>query len=198
MPRAKCTLYDPGIEVALIVRWPEGGISGGMVFSELISNIDLLPTLIEAAGGAPDPRMQGRSFLPLLANQGYAARERVFAEKTYHSYYDPMRCIRTPRHKYIRNFETGFAVDVPGDAQQGAIFRSDPSRYSTDRSAIVEFYDLERDPAEEQNLAGRKELKTVEGELDRELWRWMEETGDPLLKGPIASPRYRLALANRR
>jgi arylsulfatase A-like enzyme len=194
MPRAKCTLYDPGLEVALIVRWPGGGIGGGVVGSELVSNIDVLPTLLEGAGATIPPGIQGRSFLPLLRGDAYEPREAIFAEKTYHSYYDPMRCVRTQRHKYIRNFETGFAVEVPADIQQGPIFRANPSRYSTDRPNVVELYDLEADPLEEHNLAGSPNLKAEEEELSAELWRWMRETDDPLLNGPVASPRYRQAM----
>jgi arylsulfatase A-like enzyme len=194
MPRAKCTLYDPGLEVALIVRWPGGGIGGGVVRSELVSNIDVLPALLEGAGAAAQTGIQGRSFLPLVRGDAYEPREAIFAEKTFHSYYDPMRCVRTRRHKYIRNFETGFAVEVPADIQQGAIFRANPSRYSTDRPNVVELYDLEADPLEEHNLAGSPSLKAVEEELSAELWRWMRETTDPLLNGPVASPRYRQAI----
>ncbi len=194
MPRAKCTLYDPGLEVALIVRWPGAGIGSGVVRSELVSNIDVLPTLLEGAGAPVQAGIQGRSFLPLLRGDAYEPREAIFAEKTFHSYYDPMRCVRTRRHKYIRNFEAGFAVEVPADIQQGPIFRANPSRYSTDRPSVVELYDLEADPLEEHNLAGRPNLRSVEDELSAELWRWMRETDDPLLNGPIASPRYRQAM----
>ena len=196
MPRAKCTLYDPGLEVALIVRWPEGGIGGGVALSELLSNIDVLPTLLECAGAAAaaPAGIQGRSFVPLLRGGAYESREAIFAEKTFHSYYDPMRCVRTRRHKYIRNFETGFAVEVPADIQQGPIFRANPSLYSTDRPNVVELYDLEADPLEQHNLAGTPSVKAVEEELSAELWRWMRETDDPLLNGPVASPRYRQAM----
>ncbi len=93
-----------------------------------------------------------------------------------------------------RDFEAGFAVEVPGDIQRGAIFRADPSRYSTDRPSMVELYDLDADPLEQRNLAGTQGAGAIERELGAELWRWMRETGDPLLKGPIASPRYRLAM----
>lgn len=154
----------------------------------------MLPTLLEAAGAALPAGIQGRSFLPLLRGGSYKPREAIFAEKTFHSYYDPMRCIRTRRHKYIRNFETGFAVEVPGDIQEGAIFRADPSRYSTDRASTVELYDLDTDPHEKRNLAGRPGSEGVEQQLDAELWSWMRETDDPLLNGPIPSPRYRQAM----
>ena len=105
-----------------------------------------------------------------------------------------MRCIRTDRYKYIRNFETAFAVEVPADIQAGPIFRSDPSRYSRDRSSITELYDLETDPLEMTNLAGRPEVAKIERELSGRLWSWMRETSDPLLNGPVGSPRYRQAI----
>jgi arylsulfatase A-like enzyme len=194
MPRAKCTLYDPGLEVALIVCWPGGGIGSGVVRSELVSNIDVLPTLLEAAAASLPNGIQGRSLLPLLRGAAYEPRNAIFAEKTFHSYYDPMRCVRTGGHKYIRNFETGFAVEVPADIQQGPIFRADPSRYSTDRPNVVELYDLEADPLEENNVAGSPSLKVIEDDLSAQLWNWMQATDDPLLNGPVASPRYRLAM----
>jgi arylsulfatase A-like enzyme len=188
MPRAKCTLYDPGLEVALLARWPAGGLAGGATRSDMVSNIDVLPTLLQAAGVPAPQDVQGRS---LLAGGG---RDAIFAEKTFHSYYDPMRCIRTERHKLIRNFESAFAVEVPADIQAGPIFRSNPSRYSTDRPSTVELYDLEADPLEQRSLAGTPEMEEVERDLGNRLWRWMRETGDPLLDGPVPSPRYRAAL----
>ncbi|MFZ0216640.1 MAG: sulfatase/phosphatase domain-containing protein, partial [Candidatus Dormiibacterota bacterium] len=198
MPSAKCTLYDPGIGVALLVRWPHGGVRRGRVIPELASNIDVLPTLLEAAEIPAAKEIQGHSLLRRLRDEPVGSHGAIFAEKTFHSYYDPMRCIRTERHKLVRNFETGFAVEVPGDIQQGAIFRADPGRYATDRRHLVELYDLEADPLEQCNLADAPELAQVRRELDEQLWSWMEETSDPLLQGPIASPRFRLALQSRR
>ena len=186
MPRAKCTLYDPGLEVALLMRWPGG--PGGQVRDDLVSNIDVLPTVLEVAGVPIPAGVQGRFLL-----RG-AGRDSIFAEKTFHSYYDPMRCVRTRRHKLIRNFETAFAVEVPGDIQAGPIFRADPPRYSKDRPNVVELYDLEMDPLEQRNLSGSKEVAEIETKLSADLWRWMRETDDPLLEGPVPSPRYRLAM----
>ena len=186
MPRAKCTLYDPGIEVALLARWPAGGLSGGKVRTQMVSNIDVLPSLLMAAGLPVPDAVQGRSL-----DEG---RDAIFAEKTFHSYYDPMRCVRTERHKLIRNFESAFAVEVPADIQAGPIFRSDPTRYSKDRPSFVELYDLEADQLEMTNLAGRPELADLQKTLSDRLWAWMRETKDPLLAGPIASPYYRSAM----
>lgn len=186
MPRAKCTLYDPGIEVALIARWPGGGLSGGRVQQEMVSNIDVLPTLLSAAGVPLSEGVQGQELTE--------GRDTIFAEKTFHSYYDPMRCVRTRRHKFIRNFESSFAVEVPGDIQAGPIFRADPLRYSRDRPSLIELYDLEKDPVEIENLAGRPEVATIQNDLSDRLWHWMRETNDPLLEGPIPSPYYRRAM----
>ncbi len=197
MPRAKCTLYDPGIGIALIVRWPDGGVPLGSAVPDLVSNLDILPTILQAAGFPIPAEVQGTSILALLRGEPHRARKAIYAEKTFHSYYDPMRCVRTERFKYIRNFETAFAVEVPGDVQRGPIFRSDPSRYSGDRRQLVEFYNLFADPLEQHNLVGSPELAGVQRELDRRLWQWMEETQDPLLSGPIASPRYRMAIQER-
>ena len=194
MPRAKCTLYDAGLEVALLARWPDGGIRRGDILEQLISNIDVLPTLLEAAGFAIPAGVQGRSFLPLLRGEAYEPREWIFGEKTFHSYYDPMRCVRTRSYKYIRNFESAFAVEVPADIQQGPIFRANPGRYSADRPSIVELYDLDQDPLEEHNLAGDPAVAAIENELSERLWSWMRETADPLLDGPVPSPRYRQAM----
>ncbi len=195
LPRAKGTLYDPGIETALLLRWP--GLGQGIgVTDGLVSNVDFLPTLLEALDVPRPGNLQGRSYLPLLRG-GRAGRDAIYAEKTYHSYYDPMRAVRTARHKLIRNFETAFAVEVPGDVQQGGAFRSDVARYVATTHPEVELYDLEADPLEERNLAGQPATAVLERELDEQLWAWMAETGDPLLSGPVASPAYRSALQQR-
>jgi N-sulfoglucosamine sulfohydrolase len=198
MPRAKCTLYDPGIGIALLVRWPDGGVRPDAVVPGLVGNVDVLPALLEAAGAPVPTPVQGTSLLPAARGTSTDGRQAVFAEKTYHSYYDPMRCVRTDRHKLIRNFDSAFAVEVPGDVQQGAIFRADPGRYVADRRSAVELYDLERDPLEQHNLAGQSDLAALQRDLDARLWSWMEDTQDPLLRGPVPSPAYSLAMSQQR
>ncbi|MDQ3855628.1 MAG: sulfatase-like hydrolase/transferase, partial [Chloroflexota bacterium] len=195
MPRAKCTLYDPGIGVALLLRWPAGGIVGGAVFPQLVSNVDMVPTLLAAAAASVPQGLQGHSLLPLLRHEHYEPQDAVFAEKTYHSYYDPMRTIRTERYKLIRNFETCFLVECPGDVQLGAIYRSDLERYVSTTHPDTELYDLQSDPLEQRNLSGDGAYEEVESELNTRLWRWMEQTGDPLLKGPVPSPAHVRSMA---
>ncbi len=197
MPRAKCTLYDPGIEISFLMRWPVAGLSGGRVVDEMISNIDILPTVLEAVGVPVPPNVQGNSFLPLLRGDAFPGRTELHAEKTYHMYRDPMRAVRTERFKYIRNFETTFQVEVPSDVQVGAIYREHAELYCVGEHPPVELYDLVTDPTEQDNLAGNARLAEVEGWLDSRLWTWMERTGDPLLIRPVVSPRYWSSVENR-
>src|SRR5258707_15242747 len=100
MPRAKCTLYDPGIEVALLWRWPNF-LPAGRVVRDIVSNVDVTPSLLDALGLPVPAAVQGRSFWPLLAGDHYVARDEIFAEKTFHTYYEPMRSVRTLHPKLI-------------------------------------------------------------------------------------------------
>jgi arylsulfatase A-like enzyme len=185
-PRAKSTLYDPGIRTALIMRWPTG-FAGGRQFRELLSNIDLLPTILEAAGLVAPRQVEGGSFWPLLAGGRYRQRDSIFAEKTYHDTYDPMRAIRTERYKYIQSYEHRPWLPLPTDIRRSLSGRAMPAKYREPRDP-EELYDLSRDPLEMENLAGKAEHEAVRRELAHQLTRWQEETQDPLLNGPMPAP----------
>lgn len=189
-PRAKGTLYDPGIEVALLMRWPAGGIAGGRVLAPLVSNVDVLPTLLEAAGVPAPASLHGRSLMPLLRGERETFRDVVFAEKTFHNEYDPLRCVRTERYKLIARFETSNPVEAPADVMRGPTYATMIEELLRPWAAPFELYDLEADPWERENLSGSPELRALESDLRRKLLVWMEETGDPLLRGPVASPFY--------
>jgi arylsulfatase A-like enzyme len=184
-PRAKGTLYDPGIQVAFLARWP-GLIRSGAAVKALTSNADVMPTLLEAAGVAAPTRVQGESFLGALRGKGGSARTAVFAEKTYHEHYDPIRCVRTERFKYIRNFEERPNLVMPSD-----IYNSTTRQSMTDDEAFwgrrpaEELYDLLADTGETNNLALAPEMQEIKRGLELQLIEWMSETADPLLKGPI-------------
>lgn len=187
MPRAKCTLYDPGIEVALLMRWPSTGLGDGRVVSELVSNVDVTPTLLDALGIQSPHALQGRSVWPLLRGDSYEPRSEVFAEKTFHTYYEPMRAIRTDHHKLIVNFEVSTRVDVPSDIRESPIYPLMLKQFDDVRPP-VELYDLAVDRWEQRNLAGSPEYTSIEIELRQRLLEWMRSTDDPLLDGPVASP----------
>ncbi len=189
-PRAKGTLFDPGIATMLFVRWPQR-CGGGLRREEMVSNVDILPTLLDAIGVPCPDRVQGQSFLPLLDGKPYAERSEVFAEKTFHDCYDPMRCIRTKNHKYICYFEKSALHRVPGDILGGGASRELGLLHRDGGEAL---YDLTSDPGETANLVNDSDSRETLADLRCRLLQWMRETGDPLLTGPIASPFYAKAL----
>ena len=188
-PRAKCTLYDPGISTALILRWQAGGVKAGDVRGELLSNVDLLPMLLELVGVALPANLHGRSFAALLRGAQFQPRDAVFAEKTFHTYYDPMRAIRTERWKYIVNFEEGHRIEAPTDILvSGSYLAMIPTL--AEHRPHFELYDLVKDPNEKTNLAGNTETANTERDLRRRLYDELKKTGDPLLEGRVVSPTY--------
>ena len=143
----------------------------------------------QALGGvAPRPYI-GRPPTGRSKQRPYTPRAEVFAEKTFHTYYEPMRCVRTSTHKYIVNFEVSTAVDVPADVRESPAYVLLAHELDRVRDH-VELYDLAADPWEQENLAGRPEVAETEADLRGRLLRWMRETEDPLLEGPVASPYY--------
>ena len=189
MPRAKGTLYDPGIEVAMLMRWPVGGVAGGRVLNELLSNVDMVPTMLEGLSVTLPANLQGKSFWPLLNGGKYTPHTEIFAEKTFHTYYEPMRCVRTTTHKYIVNFEVSTSVDVPADVQESPIYPLLIKKFNGVRPHM-ELYDLISDPLEATNIAGQDEIASLEADLRTRLLTWMRETADPILQGPVPSPYY--------
>ncbi len=188
-PREKTTLYDRGIETFLIARLP-GVIPAGKCYDELVSNVDILPTLIEAAGGSPPDQIQGRSLLPLMTGGHYTPREALFAEKTFHTSYDPIRCVRTRKYKYIFNFESVRPENYCLDISYKPVLLECIDKLSKRPDRWDELYDLEADPRETNNLAESPDHQDVRHQLATQLAEWMAATADPLLHGPVASPRF--------
>jgi arylsulfatase A-like enzyme len=189
MPRSKGTLYDPGIEVALLWRWSSGGAVGGRLVPEMVSNVDVAPSLLEALGMQIQSNMHGQSFWPLLTGAAFTPRSEIFAEKTFHTYYEPMRAVRTARHKLIVNFEVSTRVDVPADVRESPIYPLMLAGLDGIRPP-VELYDLDHDRWEQRNLADDPDYADIQSDLRQRLLHWMHSTDDPLLRGPVPSPYY--------
>jgi len=196
-PRAKGELYDPGIGTARIIRWPAGGWSGGKRHRELLSNVDILPTLLEACGIQVPDTVQGKSSVNLLSGGLYAKRDAVFSQKTLHDTYDPMRSIRTERYKLIWHFEwlgndSFFAI--PGDIVHcPSVAENEPSRMR--RPSVAELYDLYEDPNETRKLFDDPAYSKIRSDLQRRLTAWMNEVDDPILRRPVETPFFRCSIA---
>ncbi len=187
LPHGKGSLYDPGSNVPFVIRWP-GVVKGGGESRALISNEDLAPTILAAAGLPAGPKMSGQSFLPLLKGETYTPRKHIFVERGPHgsapvtvnmrsSGYDLGRAVRSDRYKFIYNC-TPWIPYGPVDSAGGAGWRemtaaneagklSDGLRatYFTAPRPVYELYDLQADPSELKNLSGTPALADVENEL---------------------------------
>lgn len=186
-PAMKCNLTDHGIGVLLMMRGPDG-FTGGRVIDAMVSQLDLFPTFCDLLNIARPPWLQGVSLMPLIRKQVATVHEAIYAQVNFHCPYEPQRCIRTERFKYIRRF----------DALRGPVVANcDPSpsrdvwlRHGWTQQMIPreELFDLLFDPNENNNLADRPAYAAVRDELRQRLVKWQRETRDPLLDGPLPAP----------
>jgi len=148
----KRQMYEESMRVPLLAFSP-GQIPPGTKVTALVQNIDIAPTILEAAGLKQPQRMDGRSFLPLLLGKSMPWRDAVF----YEYYWEPnypqtptVHGVRTERYKYIRYYGLW---------------------------DIDEFYDLRDDPQELHNLIRDPASQHLVKDLNRRLFDWLEQTG---------------------
>ena len=186
-PGGKSTLSDRGLGVMLIVRGP-GGFHGGRVNDALVSQIDIFPTLCELIGIEPPEHLQGRSLVPAVRGDVRDVNQAVYGELTYHAAYDPQRAIRTRRHKYVRRWgdrDLPVLPNIDDSPSKDLLLHHGLAEMPRARE---ELYDLLFDPNETHNLAESPDHANVLAMLRQGLETWMEETGDPLLDGPVPAP----------
>ena len=195
LPHGKGSLYDPGCNVPFVVRWP-GVVAPGGDSSALLSGEDLAPTVLAAAGLKSAPGMTGVSFLPILKGAAAKTRDYVFTERGPHgsapvqvgmsnSGYDLSRAVRSGRYKAIYNC-TPWLPYSPVDSAGGPAWKSIQdlhgkgglaaglaATYFTTPRPVYEFYDLEKDPAELNNLSGKPEVAEAERALRLEMAKKM-------------------------
>lgn len=189
--RAKTTCYEAGVRVPIIVRWP--GAKRGITRDELVSTVDIMPTVLDAAGISPRPELPGQSWQPLLQAKSVAWRQTLTTEHTSHkpTDYFPRRSIRDARYKLIVNLAADRGNPILStDADTAYEISRDPSYAgSVTRRAFdtlaqpppEELYDLQVDPNELVNLAGRPEYLKIQDRLRAQLLEWRTRTADPLL-----------------
>ena len=186
-PEMKCNLYDGGIGIRLAMRGP-GGFEGGAACDALVSQMDIFPTLCDLLQIQPPSWLQGKSFLPVVRKGVAEINEDVFAEVNYHAAYEPQRCVRTKRWKYIRRF--GSRVNpVLCNCDDG------PSKTLWVKNGWKErilpreeLFDLLFDPNEGRNLVDSPAVQPALVDMRGRLDRWMRATNDPLLAGPVKAP----------
>ena len=185
--RGKCWLYDSGLHVPLIIRWP-GKTSSRKVNTSLVSMIDVSATILEMAGVEVPEWMDGQ---PLLG-QKVPERNCIFAGRDLiDEVMDPMRCVRTKKFKYIRNYnpENGYEECryvqenrpmlsvIRQLALEGKLTPAQKLLLKTQKP-VEELYDLDSDPHELKNLAGSASHQAELVKLRSLLDGWLADTGD--------------------
>ena len=153
-PRNMCNLTDYGMRIYLIIRGP-GGFTGGHVEDALVSLIDLAPTVYDMAGIDTPSFVNGQSLLPLIDGTTETLHDAVFSEVNYHAAYEPMRCIRTDRYKYIRRYDNRDKLVLPNTDDTPTkqfLLNHDWTDQPRDQEML---YDMIFDPYEANNLIGR-------------------------------------------
>ncbi len=187
LPRGKGSLHDMGCHVPLVVRWP-GVVPAGTESRALLSGEDFAPTLLEAAGIEVPKRITGQSFLTLLQGKPHTPRTHVFTERgphgsaasteeMYTNALDLSRAVTSDRYRLIYN-NTPWIRYAPVDSSNGpgwldikaahaagTLDKRLSQIYFAQPRPVYELYDLEKDPAELQNLSGKPEVAEVERNL---------------------------------
>ncbi len=187
-PRDKRWVYDGGIHVPLIIRWPDGRDAGAMA-ERLISFVDLPASVLSLAGVRIPPHLEGRAF---LGPQAGAEREWVFAAADRHDEAtDRIRAVRDKRYKYIRNYQpqTPYGQDLDfrnnlGTMQEmfrledEALLEPPADWYFRQTKPVEELYDTEIDPFELDNLADDPAQAQRLERMRAAHFDWVERTGD--------------------
>jgi uncharacterized sulfatase len=188
LPRHKRWIYDSGIHVPLIVRWP-GTLQPGSVSDELVAFVDFAPTMLSLAGVEIPKHLQGQAF---LGEQKARPREYIYAARDrMDETVDIIRAVRDKRFKYIRNYRP----DLPY-AQDIAYMNEMPTMKEWRRLAsagelkgpaaiffqptkpVEELYDCQADPHEIHNLADDLQYAAELTRLRTAHEKWHETTGD--------------------
>ena len=196
-PRGKWNLYETGVQIPLIVSWP-GQVANGVRTDAMVSWVDLVPTLIDVAGGEIPFDIDGKPFTGVLRGEARVHRDRIFTTHTGDGVMNifPIRSVRIGKYKYIENLRPdGYFTNHSDRLRKdgaGAFWDSwdevaklDPMAAAIIRNYYtrdpLELFDLEADPMEYDNLARNSEYRDVMAQMKKELTEWTESQGDELL-----------------
>lgn len=187
--RAKATVYEAGMNVPLLVKWP-GKTEPGRVTDELVSYMDLMPTWLEAAGIESPDYIEGRSIVSLLKGEDYTSTDYIYGGRNWHDNWVPARTVIGKRYKLIQNYRPSVGYLPSLDIQESPSYRvitemKERGRlsghltwYENTETPQQELYDLENDPGEWNNLAGDPAHAEILDELESALSEWIDNTRD--------------------
>jgi N-sulfoglucosamine sulfohydrolase len=188
LPWYKREVYDRGLRAPMIVRFPNRQ-DAGAARSELISFIDLAPTVLSLAGVSVPGYMQGQAFLG--DNKAKQPRQYIFAARDrMDEHYDLVRAVRDERFKYIRNYQPDkpnyqdLAYRRQMNLMQEILRLKEEGKLNAVQSRwfenkpVEELYDTQADPYELQNLAGNPQYQADLERLRQAEGNWLRQMRD--------------------
>ena len=194
MPRQKRELYESGALVPFMIRFPDG-YKAGTVDRGLHMFVDIPATILSLAGLPVPEYMHGRPFLGQYKQKSrkyvYGARDRL------DTFYEKQGCVRDERYRYIRNYRTEQPDYLPiisraampmmarmAELHEAGKLNADQEKWFKYPRPEIEFYDVQADPHELNNLADdpkyKKKIKELSDEFDRwistynKMWKYTE------------------------
>lgn len=196
LPRQKRMLYDSGMQLPLIIRFPDQW-RAGEIDDQLISFVDFKATAMSLAGMEPPDYVDGRAFLGSYAST--PERQYVHgAADRFDRQYDTIRAVRDDRFKYLRNFQPDKSYYLPLTyreqmpimqellrLEEAGELNEAQAQWFRDNKDEEELFDTQSDPHELNNLADDPAYGEKLREMRDELNRWMTAIDD---KGLMPEP----------
>lgn len=188
-PHCKTMVTVPGVRTPFIVRLP-GHVAPGSINKQLVSTVDIAPTVLDLAGVAAPESLQGKSFRPTLMNVDTKHRQHAFAEHNWHDYRALERAVYDDRFCYIRNWLPNTPATPPADAVNSVTYREmqrlyDEGRLTAEQQSCMVIpraeeylFDTHNDPNCLINLAGEPSVKSHLLRLRSVLEQWQVDTND--------------------
>ena len=183
----KFTLYQKGIKVPFIMRWPNK-IDAGSKNNSLLTMVDVLPTILDIAGGDYN-NFDGKSFLPIIENgedeinkyiYGVATRQNIQSTFVF-----PSRMVSDGKFKLIRNYNSIEVYDKNLTENENINHFIEIGAKKFSNIPYEELFDLQLDPYEKNNLARNKKYNDIKNILSKELDNWMIDQKDFIKIGKI-------------
>ena len=174
-PFGKNNLTDLGLEVSLLLRLP--GQKERRDTTQLVSHLDIVPTLCDYLAISPKYPVRGQSLRPVFESDA-TINEELFFEMNFHTSYEPARAIRTKRYKYIEYLEDyeKYQLSNINDSNVKSFYIEQGLTQQVKKRK--QFYDLLFDPDEKNNLMDHPDYAKVVAELQERLQQWRIETND--------------------
>ena len=192
LPRGKRTCYEGGVRIPMIIRWPQA--KENQRRSELVSTLDLFPTICDIAKIKAPKSLVGQSLKEIIHGKNQAWRKVMITEYHVHSNHNPwpQRAIRNERYKLIFNplaGEVNPGYDFTISKKFFGVSESNLLDASTEevrlayknyrKPPLFELYDLKEDPYEFKNLAKDPKYSKELKQLNDLLLQWQKESEDP-------------------